>query len=106
MATILAAKTAAVPRRDDGGTGGWRTVGASMFALALGPSAIIILCFGVFLPALHAEFGWPVSQIALGGSISSLAIMLLAPIQGWLTDRYGGRRVILVSLPIWAVGLA
>ena len=106
MATIMAAVPAAAPQRDEGGAGGWRTVGASMFALALGPSAIIILCFGVFLPALHAQFGWPVSRIALGGSISSLAIMLLAPIQGWLTDRYGGRRVILVSLPIWAIGLA
>ena len=32
--------------------------------------------------------------------------MLLAPIQGWMTDRYGSRRVVLVALPVWAIGLA
>ena len=103
MATVMAEAESGTGWRE--GTG-WRAVGASMLALALGPSAIIIMCFGVFLPALHAEFGWPVARIALGGSISSVAIMLLAPVQGWLTDRFGGRRVVLAFLPLWAAGLA
>ena len=63
---MSAAEAVAAPRLDDGDAAGWRTVGAAMVALALGPSAIIILCFGVFLPALHAAFGWPVARIALG----------------------------------------
>ncbi len=84
---------------------GWRTVGAAMVTLALGPSAILIMCFGVFLPALHADLGWPVPRIALGASIISIAIMILSPVQGWLTDRIGGRRLVLIFVPIWAAGL-
>lgn len=84
---------------------GGATVAASMFALALGPSVILLMSFGIFLPALHQEFGWSVASISLGASIISLMIMLVSPIQGYLADRIGARILVLASLPVFGAGL-
>lgn len=84
---------------------GWRTVFASSFGLAIGPSCLTILAFGAFIAPLDREFGWGVPKIALGASIISLMIMILSPLQGVLVDRYGGRRVVLWSIPFFALSL-
>ena len=81
---------------------GWRTVAAAAFGLAFGPSAIFILSFGIFIPVLNGAFGWSPGSITIGSSIASLAIVIASPLQGWLVDRFGARRVILCSLPTWA----
>jgi MFS family permease len=85
---------------------GWSVVGAAVVALCLGPSLILVLSFGVFVQAWQADFGWPAARIALGGSIIAVMIMLISPLQGWLADRLGPRRLALFFLPVWAVGLA
>jgi MFS family permease len=84
---------------------GWKTVGASAFGLAVGPSCLTLLAFGAFIAPLDAEFKWGVPAIALGASIISIMIMILSPVQGILVDRFGGRRVILASIPIFALSL-
>ena len=84
---------------------GWRVVLASIFGLALGPSVILMMCFGVFAPALAAEFGWGIGAISLGATIISLVLAALSPVQGRLVDRYGSRRVILVSMPLFGLGI-
>ena len=84
---------------------GWRSVLASVLCLALGPSVILLMCFGVFVPVLHREFGWSISSISLGATIISLTIMLLSPLQGYLVDRLGSRFVMLVSIPMFGVGV-
>lgn len=84
---------------------GWRAVAAAGFGLILGPSVVLIMCFGIFLPALHASFGWPIERISFGAAIISAVIMLLSPVQGMLVDRYGPRRMVLAFLVPWGVAL-
>jgi MFS family permease len=76
-----------------------------MMALMLGPSAILLLSFGTFMRALHAEFGWSIPAISIGASIIALTIVLVSPVQGWLIDRLGARAVVLGSAPVWGLGL-
>lgn len=84
---------------------GWRAALAASFGLAVGPSCLTILAFGAFITPLEREFGWSVSSIAVGASIISLMIMVLSPLQGLLVDRFGGRRVVLWSIPVFAPSL-
>ena len=53
-----------------------------------------ILSFGVFVRPLQQEFGWTVGQTTFAAMIISYMIMFVAPFQGILTDRYGGRAVV------------
>ena len=76
-----------------------------MVSLAFGPSAVLIMCFGVFAPALHGALGWPLPAINLGASITSLAIMAISPVQGALIDRFGARRILLIFTPIFGLAL-
>ena len=80
----------------------WLTVAAGTVGLVFGPSTMTILSFGVFVRPLQQEFGWTLGQTAFAATIISYMIMLVAPIQGILTDRYGGRAVVIASIPIFA----
>ena len=80
-------------------------VGVAALALWFSPSSLLVLSFGMFVQAFHVEFGWPIGRVTLGGSIISIMIMLLSPLQGWLADRVGVRRLILTSFPFWGIGI-
>lgn len=88
------------------GPAGWRVSIAAMLCLAVGPSALLVASFGTFVAPLSAEFGWSRGEIGLAVSLMAVTIMLVAPIQGVLIDRFGPRRVVLVSVPLFALGLA
>ena len=85
---------------------GWRAVAAAALGLATGPSVLLVMCFGVFMPALRGAFGWTVGQISVGAMIISLSIGVVSPLQGVLADRYGSRRLILMSTPLFGAGFA
>lgn len=91
--------TAAPPNR------GWRTAWASALGLACGPSVLLVMSFGVFITPLDKEFGWGVPAIALGASLLSITTMIASPVQGLLVDRFGGRKVVLVSAPFFGLAL-
>ncbi len=91
--------TAAPPKR------GWRTAWASALGLACGPSVLLVMSFGVFITPLDKEFGWGVPAIALGASLLSITTMIASPVQGLLVDRFGGRKVVLVSAPFFSLAL-
>ena len=59
--------------------------------------------FSVFVTPMEQEFGWNRSTISLAFFFSTLGSGLCQPFLGHLYDRFGGRRVMLVSL--LAVGL-
>ena len=84
---------------------GIAATGAASVGLVFGPSTMLVFSFGVFIAPLSAAFGWTRPSIAFGSTIIALTIMLIAPLQGWLVDRYGGRRVVLTSIPLFAAGL-
>jgi MFS family permease len=45
-------------------------------------------------------------QVSLAVTIVSYMIVLVSPLQGFLVDRFGPRRVVLTSIPLFALGLA
>lgn len=81
---------------------GWLTVLAGAVGLTFGPSTMTILSFGVFVRPLQRDFGWTLGQTTFAATIISYMIMLVAPVQGMLTDRFGGRRVVIASIPAFA----
>ncbi len=88
-----------------GGVGpGWRVVAVSILGLCFGPSAALLMAFGVFAPELGREFGWSIAAVSFGAMIISLSVGLVSPLQGWLVDRFGARPVMLLSLPLFGVG--
>jgi MFS family permease len=62
------------------------------------------MTFGIFAPHLRKEFGWSLGQISLGATILSIMIVIIAPVQGWLIDRFGARRIILTCIPLFGLG--
>ncbi|MFF1920582.1 MFS transporter [Streptomyces sp. NPDC058221] len=93
------------PSDTDGESTGWRTAIASTLGLTVGPSVLTVMSFGAFITPLHREFGWSVSAIGLAASLLSVTVMIISPLQGYLVDRYGGRRLILCSSPVFGLSL-
>lgn len=60
---------------------------------------------GVFAPQLEAEFDWSRASIAAAITIGSLAAAVVAPVTGWVVDRYGGRWVITAAGITMAIAL-
>ncbi len=81
------------------------TVGSTV-GLSFGPSVIAILAVSPFIPSIEQEFGWSRVQVSLAITIVSYMIVLVSPLQGFLVDRFGPRKVILSSIPMFALGLA
>jgi MFS family permease len=83
----------------------WTTI-AAMIGLAFGPSTIAVLGFGVFIRPIEVEFGWSRTQVSLASTIVSCMIVLVSPLQGILTDRFGSKPMIVLSIPLFAAGVA
>jgi len=60
--------------------------------------------FGVFVIPMSREFNWNRSIISLAFFFSTLGSGLCQPFLGRLYDRFGGRRVILISLVVVGIG--
>ena len=65
----------------------WMTSSSMRFAVA------------ILVPEFEEQFGWSIGFITLGFTIQWLMSAALSPACGWLSDRYGVRRV------MWAGGL-
>jgi MFS family permease len=76
---------------------GWKVLVASLLGVACGASPLPYSTMGFFLGPLHAEFGWTFAQASFGLTIYGIIGALLAPYFGSLGDRYGVRRVALLS---------
>ena len=59
----------------------------------------------VLIHPLEAEFGWGRTAISAAASLNLLTYGLMAPVGGWLLDRYGARRVVAGCLATIAVGV-
>ena len=83
---------------------GGKPLVAAMIGVMCGASPIPFNTFGFVLTPLHLEFGWSFAQISVGVLIYGVVASLLAPVFGWLADKYGVRLVALLST--LAFGLA
>ncbi|MCH7569435.1 MAG: MFS transporter, partial [Deltaproteobacteria bacterium] len=82
---------------------GWVVVALSFLATL--NSAGIRSALPVFINPLEAEFGWSRLSISWAGGISLLLFGVGAPLTGWLLDRFGPRRVMLVGLTLLGAGV-
>ncbi len=83
---------------------GWDTVVGGA-GLQLLQSALFLSSFGVYVVVWAEELAWSRGAIAGGYALVTLLGGLLGPLQGWLLERVGVRRVILVGLVVQAAGL-
>lgn len=60
---------------------------------------------GAFIEPIQLEFGWSRSQITSGLLVTSVSSVLLAPLLGRLTDRFGTRRIAIPGVVVYCLGL-
>ncbi len=77
---------------------GWWVVAASALGLAVAYGPLVLATFGVFLGPLHREFGWSRSELSGAVSVATLLVAFFQPVCGRLVDRWGTRRVVVLSL--------
>jgi MFS family permease len=82
---------------------GWFIVGLSFVAYLV--ASAIRSAPAVLIHPLEAEFGWGRTAISSAASLNLLIYGFMAPIGGWLLDRFGPRRVILWCLATIAAGV-
>ena len=82
---------------------GWFIVGLSFVAYMV--ASAIRSAPPVLIHPLEAEFGWGRTAISAAASLNLLTYGLMAPIGGWLLDRFGPRRVVLSCLLTIAIGV-
>ena len=80
---------------------GWYVVAALFFAsfLAIGSRQ----GFGVFVETWEEDWGVTTAAISSAAAIGWLVNGFSQPLVGWLTDKYGGRPVVVVSLAVMAL---
>lgn len=85
---------------------GWRVLLATSAGNGSGLSGIPFYTFGVFVLPLVAAFGWTRGEVSTAASFLILGTAITAPIIGGIIDRFGARRVGLISLFALSVGYA
>lgn len=87
---------------------GWPVLGAAAVGVGLGLSPLPFYTIGVFIPPLLAEFGadgWDVGFIINALAIYTFGAFAAAPIIGLLAERFGARRVALISIITFSLSL-
>ena len=83
---------------------GWPSLVFATIGAGVGLSALGYILGPLVVP-LQEEFGWGRGQINLANLLSSLGLATTLPFLGRILDRFGVRRVALVSLPLFAAVL-
>lgn len=82
------------------------TTFGAMVGLAFGPSVLANLTVTAYIAPVEKEFGWLRSDVSFAFSLVAYMIVVMSPLQGILVDRFGPRRVVLTSIPLFALSLA
>jgi MFS family permease len=61
--------------------------------------------FAVILVVLQQDFQWSVTAIVMAQVFRSLVSAVLSPSAGWVGDRYGARRSLLVAASLYVGGM-
>jgi len=83
---------------------GWWIVLAS-YMIAFYVAGIIFYGFTAFIEPLVKEFGWSYTQISLAASLRGLEMGLLAPLVGFLVDRFGSRKLLFSGVIVLGFGV-
>src|SRR4030042_1873640 len=83
---------------------GWWIVAASFF-IALYVAGLIFFGFTAFFEPIVQEFGWSYTAVSIGASLLGLESGILAPLIGFLVDRFGSRKLVLLGVITVGLGL-
>jgi len=81
----------------------WVVLGA-LLAITLVASGLRAI-FGVFIKPMETTFGWDRASLSGVAALSLFLLGAVGPFAGWLADRWGPRRVILVSCCLLGAGM-
>ncbi|AXB79463.1 MFS transporter [Novosphingobium sp. P6W] len=84
-------------------TRGWTILLASLIGIGSGLVTLPFYTFGIFAPHLARDFGWSMGEIMAGLTITTLALLVAAPVAGVLCERYGARLVSACSLALFGL---
>ena len=59
---------------------------------------------GLWFVALENTFGWSRTQLSLAFAFTRIEGGILGPIEGYLTDRFGTRRLVMIGMTIMGIG--
>lgn len=96
--TISTATTSETAKRRSAQRSAWMVVGVSSVGLFFHLGSLAVNAFGVMLKTLCEQFQWDREEVSFAFTLMTLTAMLAMPLTGWLTDRIGSRRPILICL--------
>lgn len=76
---------------------GWWVVITAMIGAATGVSVMTAFAFGPFILPFQEEFGWSRGDISATLIFTTLSFVIVSPIFGALLDRFGVRKLLLLS---------
>lgn len=82
--------------------GWWIVVGS--IGIQILAAGLVMQAFGTYVAVWQAEFGWSKTTFAVAFALQRGIMAVLSPVQGWLLQRFGPRRVIGTGLVILALG--
>ena len=95
-----------VSRRMRGGVFyGWWLVAISGFVMVIG-SVPLFHAMSLWAVALEHQFGWNRTQLGLALTLTRVEGGILGPVEGYLTDRVGTKRMVFVGLLIALICLS
>jgi len=81
----------------------WLLLAAAFGTFAIG--AGFMHAYTVFLVTFIEAFGWSRAEVSLAYSVSQVVSGFSSPVVGWLVDRLGPSRLILIGGALLTVGL-
>jgi MFS family permease len=81
---------------------GWIVLGAVVLIMLTASGLRAVL--GVFIKPLEAEFGWARASLSGAAALNLLLLGAVGPFVGWLADRWGPKRVMVLFLGLLGVG--
>lgn len=83
---------------------GWWIV-AACFISTVYTGGIIVFGFTAFFDPLIKEFGWSYAQVSLAASLRGAETGLIAPLLGYMVDRWGARWLMFLGASIVGIGI-
>jgi MFS family permease len=82
---------------------GWWIVAACSLGLFLSTGPVVVFSFGVFFKSLIHDFHAGRGAVSFAFTLHNLMGPACVPLVGWLIDRFGARRVILIGTTTFAL---